>query len=149
MAGARGAGIVLVTDATGAGKTATAPEAVRILNDVWGSRGLRSPLPTTATADAAYDALCGYLHARRTTPGVLTLVHNRSWLNAAYSDEMLAPVTSPPALATTLTPMKTASGRPSTVRRAGPGGGSSRTAGYAAGTAHCWSSSPSPPSTRH
>ncbi|MET8134074.1 CRISPR-associated helicase Cas3' [Streptomyces sp. NPDC005251] len=91
LAGARGAGIVLVTDGTGAGKTVTALEAARILNDACGSRGLCFLLPTTATADAVYDTLCGYLHAHRPTPAVLTLVHNHSWLNAAYSDEMLAP----------------------------------------------------------
>ncbi|MEU6071081.1 CRISPR-associated endonuclease Cas3'' [Streptomyces sp. NPDC047082] len=91
LAGARGAGILLVTDGTGAGKTVTALEAARILNEACGTRGLCFLLPTTATADAAYDTLCGYLRAHRPTLAVLTLVHNHSWLNAAYTDEMLAP----------------------------------------------------------
>ncbi|MGW4757541.1 CRISPR-associated endonuclease Cas3'' [Streptomyces chartreusis] len=91
LAGARGAGILLVTDGTGAGKTVTALEAARILNDACGTRGLCFLLPTTATADAAYDTLCGYLRAHRPTLAMLTLVHNHSWLNAAYTDEMLAP----------------------------------------------------------
>jgi CRISPR-associated endonuclease Cas3-HD len=91
LAGARGAGILLVTDGTGAGKTVTALEAARILNDACSTRGLCFLLPTTATADAAYDTLCGYLRAHRPTSAVLTLAHNHSWLNAAYTDEMLAP----------------------------------------------------------
>ncbi|KUL40086.1 CRISPR-associated helicase/endonuclease Cas3, partial [Streptomyces regalis] len=90
-AGERGAGILLVTDGTGAGKTVTALEAARILNQACGTQGICYLLPTTATADAAYDTLCAYVRAHCPTPAALTLVHNHSWRNAAYTDRMLAP----------------------------------------------------------
>ncbi|MFF4779723.1 CRISPR-associated helicase Cas3' [Streptomyces griseorubiginosus] len=90
-AGARGAGIMLVADGTGAGKTVSALEAARILNQASGTEGVCWLLPTTATADAAYDSLYAYVGAHRPFPAALTLVHNHSYLNAAYSDQMLAP----------------------------------------------------------
>ncbi|MGX1471234.1 UNVERIFIED_CONTAM: CRISPR-associated endonuclease/helicase Cas3 [Streptomyces canus] len=94
-AGARGAGIMLVTDGTGAGKTVTALEAARILNQAAGTEGICCLLPTTATADAAYDSLYAYVAAHRPLPAALTLVHNHSNLNAAYTDQMLAPGETP------------------------------------------------------
>ncbi|WP_329254643.1 CRISPR-associated endonuclease Cas3'' [Streptomyces canus] len=90
-AGARGAGIMLVADGTGAGKTVSALEAARILNQASGTEGVCWLLPTTATADAAYDTLYAYVAAHRPFPAALTLVHNHSYLNAAYSDQLLAP----------------------------------------------------------
>ncbi|MFF3589008.1 CRISPR-associated helicase Cas3' [Streptomyces sp. NPDC002387] len=90
-AGKRGAGILLVTDGTGAGKTVTALEAARILNQASGTEGICYLLPTTATADAVYDTLYTYVSAHCPTPAALTLVHNHSYRNSAYSDQMLAP----------------------------------------------------------
>ncbi|GAA0439794.1 hypothetical protein GCM10010357_71420 [Streptomyces luteireticuli] len=88
---ARGTGIVVVTDATGAGKSVTALEAARVFNAHCGTRGLLWLLPTTATADAAYDMLDGYVRAHRPERAPVTLVHSHSWLNAAYTDQALAP----------------------------------------------------------
>ncbi|MEU6091029.1 CRISPR-associated helicase Cas3' [Streptomyces sp. NPDC047085] len=90
-AGARGTGIMVIADGTGAGKTVTAYEASRIFNSACGTRGISYLQPTTATADATYASLAAYIAAHRPTPAALTLVHNHSWCNAAYSDEMLAP----------------------------------------------------------
>jgi CRISPR-associated endonuclease/helicase Cas3 len=94
VAGEKGPGILVVTDGTGAGKTITAWEAARILNASCGTLGVAYLLPTTATADAGYDTLEAYVRAHRPERAPVTLVHNHSWLNAAYSDPMLA-VTAP------------------------------------------------------
>ncbi|MEU9211168.1 CRISPR-associated endonuclease Cas3'' [Streptomyces sp. NPDC048415] len=91
LARTKGPGILLVTDGTGAGKTATALQAAQILNDACSTQGICYLLPTTATADAAYDTLRAYVSAHRPTAAVLTLVHNHSWQNAAYTDQALAP----------------------------------------------------------
>ncbi|MGX8910203.1 HD domain-containing protein [Streptomyces netropsis] len=87
----QGAGIMVVTDATGSGKSVAALEAARIFNAYCGTQGLLWLLPTTATADAAYDILNGYVRAHRPERAPVTLVHSHSWLNAAYGDQFLAP----------------------------------------------------------
>ncbi|MFJ8954310.1 CRISPR-associated endonuclease Cas3'' [Streptomyces sp. NPDC102381] len=95
LAGEKGPGILVVTDATGGGKTVTALEGARILNQFCHTRGVCYLLPTTATTDAAYDTLLGCVKAHAPVPLALTLVHNHSWLNRAYTDQALAPGEAP------------------------------------------------------
>jgi CRISPR-associated endonuclease/helicase Cas3 len=84
-----GPGILVVTDATGAGKTVMALEASRIFTEHCGTQGLMWLLPTTATADAAHRILQEYVCTHQSGRALVTLVHH-TWLNAAYSDDSLA-----------------------------------------------------------
>ncbi|MEU6964985.1 CRISPR-associated helicase Cas3' [Streptomyces chrestomyceticus] len=86
----RGPGILVCTDSTGAGKTIAALEAARIFNAHCGTRGITVLQPTTAIADAAYDTLTAYVEAHRPARAPVTVVHNHSWLSAAYPDDRLA-----------------------------------------------------------
>ncbi|MFD3840267.1 CRISPR-associated helicase Cas3' [Streptomyces sp. NPDC058642] len=88
--GEKGPGIVVVTDATGGGKTITALEAARIFNAGGDTAGIAWLLPTTATADAAYDVLEAYVAAHRPEHAPVSLVHSYNWRNTAYSDHRLA-----------------------------------------------------------
>ncbi|MCC3773222.1 CRISPR-associated helicase/endonuclease Cas3, partial [Streptomyces sp. UNOC14_S4] len=97
LAAAQGAGIMVVTDATGAGKSVAALEAARVFTAHCGTQGLLWLLPTTATADAAYEMLDGYVRAHRPERAPVTLVHSHSWLNAAYTDPSLTPRSHEPA----------------------------------------------------
>lgn len=90
VAEVKGPGIVVVTDTTGAGKTVTALEAARILNAASGTAGVAWLLPTTATADAAYEVLEAYVAAHRPERAPVSLVYSHSWLNTAYSDRQVA-----------------------------------------------------------
>jgi CRISPR-associated endonuclease/helicase Cas3 len=87
--GERGA-IVLVTDGTGGGKSAAGLEAARMLNAACGTGGWCWLLPTTATADAAYDIAEAYVRAHGADRSPLALVHHYSWLNRAYTDQRIA-----------------------------------------------------------
>ncbi|MER6094156.1 CRISPR-associated helicase Cas3' [Streptomyces bluensis] len=87
--GKKGAGIVVVTDATGGGKTVMALEAARIFNAACGTAGVGWLLPTTATADAAYEILEAYVSAHGPDRAPVTLVHSHSFLNTAYADPQL------------------------------------------------------------
>ncbi|MFF3401553.1 CRISPR-associated helicase Cas3' [Streptomyces sp. NPDC002659] len=88
--GEKGPGIVVATDATGGGKTVLALEAARIFNATGMTAGVAWLLPTTATADAAYETLEGYVAAHRPERAPVTLVHSHSWLNTAYTDHQVA-----------------------------------------------------------
>ncbi|WP_345600018.1 HD domain-containing protein [Streptomyces coacervatus] len=85
----QGAGILVVTDSTGAGKTITGQEAARIFNTHCGTRGMAVLQPTTAIADAAYDTLVDYVAAHKPARAPVSLVHSRSWRSAAWSDQRL------------------------------------------------------------
>ena len=87
----RGRGIAVVTDGTGAGKSVTALEMARILNAGSGTSGMCWLLPTTATADAAFEQLEAYVAAHSPEHAPVSLVHNLSRLNAAYTDRVLEP----------------------------------------------------------
>jgi len=89
LAGALGAGILAVTDATGAGKSVAALEAARMLNAACGTNGVAWLLPTTATADAAWQDLEHWVAAHRPPHAPVVLAHSHSWLNAAYTDQQL------------------------------------------------------------
>ncbi|WP_329240858.1 CRISPR-associated helicase Cas3' [Streptomyces sp. NBC_01478] len=85
----QGAGILVVTDSTGAGKTITGREAARTFNRHCGTRGMAVLQPTTAIADAAYDDLVAYVAAHRPRRAPVTLVHSHPWTSAAYHDKRL------------------------------------------------------------
>ncbi|MHA4816083.1 CRISPR-associated helicase Cas3' [Streptomyces aculeolatus] len=85
----QGAGILVATDSTGAGKTITGQEAARIFNSHCGTRGMAVLQPTTAIADAAYDNLVAYVAAHQPERAPVSLVHSHSWDSAAYTDERL------------------------------------------------------------
>ncbi|MGW3565914.1 CRISPR-associated endonuclease Cas3'' [Streptomyces sp. NPDC000941] len=83
-----GPGIVLVTAATGDGKTETALEAERILSGASGSQGIAFLLPTMATSDRMYARVSGFV-ARQLARGVsegasVSLTHSMAWLSSAY-----------------------------------------------------------------
>ncbi|MFC1417762.1 CRISPR-associated endonuclease Cas3'' [Streptacidiphilus cavernicola] len=87
-----GAGILVVTAATGDGKTETALEAERILAQAAGTSGLCFVLPTMATSDEMYKRVAAVVAAqmRPDAGAAVTLTHSMAWLNTAYSDEDLA-----------------------------------------------------------
>lgn len=93
LVGELGVGITVVTDGTGTGKSVTALEMARILNEGCGTSGVCWLLPTTATADAAFEQLEAYVAAHRPEHAPVALVHNLSRMNAAYADRLLAPGT--------------------------------------------------------
>ncbi|MGW6309024.1 CRISPR-associated endonuclease Cas3'' [Streptomyces niveus] len=85
----RGAGIAVVTDAMGAGKSVTALEMARIFNEHCGTQGVAWLLPATAAADHTYEVLDRYVRAHRPQRAPVTLVHSHAWLNEAYADRIL------------------------------------------------------------
>ncbi|WP_225885066.1 CRISPR-associated endonuclease Cas3'' [Streptomyces sp. fd1-xmd] len=89
-AAVKGPGIVVVTDTTGAGKTIAALETARIFNASGDTQGIAWLLPTTATADAAYDTLEKYVAAHHPEHAPVSLVHSHTWANRAYTDHRLA-----------------------------------------------------------
>ncbi|MGW0885536.1 CRISPR-associated helicase Cas3' [Streptomyces sp. NPDC002671] len=88
VGGSRG-GILLVTAAPGDGKSETALEAVRVLSQVFHTRGYAFVLPTMATSDQMYGRVTGSLRRQAAEGAGLTLLHSMAWLNAAYADEDL------------------------------------------------------------
>ncbi|WP_405547670.1 CRISPR-associated helicase Cas3' [Streptomyces phaeochromogenes] len=88
--GEKGPGILVVTDATGGGKSVTALEAARIFNTGGDTAGIAWLLPSTATADAAYEVLEWYVAAHGPERAPVSLVHSHSWLNSAYTDHQVA-----------------------------------------------------------
>ncbi|MEV0936432.1 CRISPR-associated helicase Cas3' [Streptomyces phaeochromogenes] len=88
--GEKGPGILVVTDATGGGKSVTALEAARIFNAFGDTAGILWLLPTMATTDAAYDVLEAYVAAHHPEHAPVSLVHSHSYDNTAYTDRRLA-----------------------------------------------------------
>lgn len=88
--GEKGPGILVVTDATGGGKSVTALEAARIFNASGDTGGILWLLPTMATTDASYDLLEAYVAAHQPEHAPVSLVHSHSYDNTAYSDRRLA-----------------------------------------------------------
>ncbi|MFF3544747.1 CRISPR-associated helicase Cas3' [Streptomyces platensis] len=88
--GEKGPGIVVLTDATGGGKTIAGLEAARIFNTSADTAGIAWLLPTTATTDAAYDVLEQYVAAHHPERAPVSLVHSHSSHNTAYTDHHLA-----------------------------------------------------------
>ncbi|MFI9764982.1 CRISPR-associated helicase Cas3' [Streptomyces sp. NPDC051963] len=90
VVGEKGPGITVVTDTTGSGKSIAALEAARIFNAGGDTAGIAWLLPTTATADAAYDILEAYVAAHGPEHAPVSLVRSHSYLNTAYTDHCLA-----------------------------------------------------------
>ncbi|MFJ2651581.1 HD domain-containing protein [Streptomyces sp. NPDC087420] len=74
----RGAGIVVAVDATGTGKSMAALQAARVFNAACGSAGVAWLLPTTATADAAWELLEEYVLRHDTGRVPVALVHSQA-----------------------------------------------------------------------
>ncbi|MFJ4188952.1 CRISPR-associated endonuclease Cas3'' [Kitasatospora sp. NPDC089509] len=89
LAGAGRAAILAVTDATGTGKSVTALESARILNQAYGTSGVCWLTPTTALADATFDTLHAWVRAHRLGDVTVGLVHGHSWHSAAVTDRQL------------------------------------------------------------
>ncbi|MEU6406144.1 HD domain-containing protein [Streptomyces sp. NPDC046985] len=89
LVGEYGVGITVIADGTGSGKSVGALEAARICNGACGTAGLAWLMPTTATADAAWEMLEAYVRAHRPERVPVTLAHSRSRLNPAYTDAQL------------------------------------------------------------
>ncbi|MEV7283031.1 HD domain-containing protein [Streptomyces sp. NPDC093252] len=85
LVGEYGVGITVIADGTGSGKSVGALEAARICNGGCGTAGVAWLMPTTATTDAAWEMLEGYVRAHRPERAPVTLVHSHSRLNAAYA----------------------------------------------------------------
>ncbi|MEV6013262.1 HD domain-containing protein [Streptomyces sp. NPDC051976] len=96
LAAEHGAGIVVVADATGSGKSITGLDASRIFSQECGTAGAAWFMPTTATADSAWEMLVRYVQAHEPGRAPVTLVHSHSYLNAAYTDARLAAPPAPP-----------------------------------------------------
>ncbi|MEU8975641.1 CRISPR-associated helicase Cas3' [Streptomyces monashensis] len=90
---AQGAGIVVVTDSAGAGKTITGQEIARIFTSHCGTNGMAVLQPTTAIADAAYDDMVAYVAAHRPERAPVSLVHGHSWRSTAWPDQRLLEAT--------------------------------------------------------
>ncbi|MGW7521637.1 CRISPR-associated endonuclease Cas3'' [Streptomyces sp. NPDC054796] len=88
--GEKGPGILVVTDVTGGGKSITALEAARIFNAGGESAGVLWLLPTTATADAAYESLEAYVAAHGPEHAPVSLVYSHAHTNAAYTERRTA-----------------------------------------------------------
>ncbi|MGW1673363.1 HD domain-containing protein [Streptomyces sp. NPDC002324] len=89
LVGQYGVGITVIADGTGSGKSVGALEVGRICNDGCGTAGVAWLMPTTATADAAWETLEAYVRAHRPERVPVTLAHSRSRLNAPYTDTRL------------------------------------------------------------
>ncbi|WP_231978165.1 CRISPR-associated endonuclease Cas3'' [Streptomyces sp. TLI_053] len=92
LAGSGRAGILVVTDATGTGKSVTALEATRVLNEACGTSGVCWLTPTTALADAAFDTVRKWVRAHRLEGTEVGLVHSHGWHSAAFTDRRIAAV---------------------------------------------------------
>jgi CRISPR-associated endonuclease/helicase Cas3 len=85
-----GPGILVVTAATGDGKTETALEAETVLSAASGTSGLCFVLPTLATSDEMYKRIAGFVAAQAPAGSAsVTLTHSMAWLNDAYSEQQL------------------------------------------------------------
>jgi CRISPR-associated endonuclease/helicase Cas3 len=79
-----GPGLLVVTAATGDGKTEAALLAARAMAEVSESSGFFFALPTMATSDQMYRRVRRFAAAIAEGPAAVTLLHSMSWLNAEY-----------------------------------------------------------------
>ncbi|SCG38615.1 CRISPR-associated helicase, Cas3 family [Micromonospora coxensis] len=79
-----GPGLVVVTAATGDGKTEAALVAALRLAEVCGAHGFFFALPTMATSDEMYRRVRAFAAKLAAGPAPVTLLHSLSWLNAEY-----------------------------------------------------------------
>lgn len=79
-----GPGLLIVTAATGDGKTEAAMLAMRALADRSGASGFYFALPTMATADQMYMRVRRFIARLADGSTAAMLLHSMSWLNTAY-----------------------------------------------------------------
>lgn len=79
-----GPGLLVVTAATGDGKTEAALLAARMLAKVARASGFYLALPTMATADEMYGRVRKFATRVAEGPAAMTLLHSMSWLTSAY-----------------------------------------------------------------
>nr|AHZ55799.1 Cas3 protein I-E [Salinispora tropica] len=77
-------GMLVVTAATGDGKTEAALVAAKRLAEVCGAHGFFFALPTMATSDEMYRRVRAFAARLAAGPAPVTLLHSMSWLNAEY-----------------------------------------------------------------
>jgi len=85
-----GSGLLVVTAATGDGKTEAGLVAACALARASGADGLYFALPTMATADQMYRRVAAFTTRLATGPTPVTLLHSMSWLNADYTARDMA-----------------------------------------------------------
>lgn len=79
-----GPGILLISAATGDGKTEAGLSAARLLGKASGTPGLFFALPTMATADEMYKRVVRYVLSLAEAPTPVALLHSMAWLRAAF-----------------------------------------------------------------
>lgn len=93
-----GAGLLVVTAATGDGKTEAALTAARLLGEAAGAGGVYFALPTMATADQMYLRVAKFALSCVDGPASLAVLHSMAWLGrddiernlAAAADDVLS-----------------------------------------------------------
>ena len=84
-----GAGIAVVTAATGDGKTEAALEFERLLSRWSDTQGFAFLLPTMATSDQMYKRVSKFVSTQCTSAASVTLTHSMAWLSDAYASDVL------------------------------------------------------------
>ncbi|MDG4768629.1 CRISPR-associated helicase Cas3' [Solwaraspora sp. WMMD406] len=87
-----GPGLLVVTAATGDGKTEAGLVSARRLAEVCGAGGFFFALPTMATSDEMYRRVREFAVKLADGPAPVTLLHSMSWLNAEYEARAAAEV---------------------------------------------------------
>ncbi|MFJ6199602.1 CRISPR-associated helicase Cas3' [Micromonospora sp. NPDC092111] len=87
-----GPGLLVVTAATGDGKTEAGLVTARRLAEVCGASGFFFALPTMATSDEMYRRVRKFAVKLADGPAPVTLLHSMSWLNAEYEARAVAGV---------------------------------------------------------
>ncbi len=85
-------GLLVVTAATGDGKTEAALVAASVLAEASGAGGFFFALPTMATSDEMYRRVRAFADAFAAGPTPVTLLHSMSWLNEDYEQRCAAGV---------------------------------------------------------
>jgi CRISPR-associated endonuclease/helicase Cas3 len=85
-----GPGLLLITAATGDGKTEAGLTAARMLGDASGMPGLFFALPNMATADEMYKRVVRYVRRLADAPTPVTLLHSMAWLREAFETNPVA-----------------------------------------------------------
>lgn len=82
-----GPGLLLISAATGDGKTEAGLSAARLLGKESGTPGLFFALPTMATADEMYKRVVRYVRGLAEAPTPVALLHSMAWLREAFEAE--------------------------------------------------------------
>ncbi|WP_327024161.1 CRISPR-associated helicase Cas3' [Micromonospora sp. NBC_01739] len=87
-----GPGLLVLTAATGDGKTEATLVAAHQLAEVSGATGFFFALPTMATSDEIYRRVRKFAAKLADGPAPVTLLHSMSWLNAEYEARAAAEI---------------------------------------------------------